>query len=226
MPRAQSRSTSSPNIEALKDELLLAMLPFVEELGWSDEAILAGAGELGMDESRALTLFPEGAAQLIAHFTQWADRTMVEALPPKKMEKLKIRDRIGTAVRTRLELLEDYKAAVGKAVAYEARPWHAPAALKSLYHTVDAIWIAAGDTSTDFNFYTKRMLLGGVYTSTLLFWLRDTSDGHEATWDFLAKRIENVMQFGKFTGRFKAGVGKATDTVKKAANKVRSHRAA
>lgn len=36
---------------------------------------------------------------------------------------------------------------------------------------VDDIWYWAGDRSTDFNWYTKRALLAGIYTSTgLLIW--------------------------------------------------------
>jgi len=226
MPRTKSSKSQTANIEALKDQLLLLILPFVGEMGWSEAAILAGAEDADIEESRALTLFPEGPGQLVAHFVSWADRAMLEALAKKKLEKLKVRERIATAVRTRLELLEEYKEAVGKAVAYEARPWHAPGALRSLYTTVDAIWVAAGDTSTDFNFYTKRMLLAGVYSSTLLYWLRDGSDGHEATWEFLARRIENVMQFGKFTGKLKEGVSQTKAKAEGLAQKVRNRRAA
>ena len=39
------------------------------------------------------------------------------------------------------------------------------------------MWRIAGDTSTDFNHYTKRMTLGAVYGSTLLVWLDDQSEG-------------------------------------------------
>ena len=73
-------------------------------------------------------------------------------------------------------------------------PLNAALGLKLLYRTVDAMWYAAGDTSTDFNFYTKRATLAGVYSSTLLYWLNDRSPGSEATWSFLDRRIDDVMK--------------------------------
>ena len=35
----------------------------------------------------------------------------------------------------------------------------------------------------------------------MLFWLGDTSDGHAATWEFVDRRIEDVMRFEKFKGK-------------------------
>ena len=67
---------------------------------------------------------------------------------------------------------------------------------------VDAIWYAAGDTSSDFNFYTKRATLAGVFSSTLFYWLNDRSEGDAATWAFLDRRIDDVMRFEKFKGQF------------------------
>ena len=63
------------------------------------------------------------------------------------------------------------------------------------------MWHAAGDTATDFNFYTKRMLLAGVHATTLMCWLNDDSPGREATWAFLDRRIANVMSIGRLKPR-------------------------
>ena len=94
------------------------------------------------------------------------------------------------------------EATARRALALLALPLNAPLGLKLLYRTVDAMWYAAGDTSADFNFYTKRATLAGVYSSTLLFWLNDRSPGDEATWAFLGRRIDNVMSFEKLKGQF------------------------
>jgi ubiquinone biosynthesis protein COQ9 len=82
-------------------------------------------------------------------------------------------------------------------------PMHAALGAKLLYRTVDAMWRAAGDTSTDFNFYTKRGILAGVYASTAMRWFNDTSADEKPTDEFLAARIENVMQFEKFKAKAK-----------------------
>jgi ubiquinone biosynthesis protein COQ9 len=90
---------------------------------------------------------------------------------------------------------------VRRALTLEALPQQGPRALKQLYRTVDAIWYAAGDTATDFNFYTKRMLLAGVYAATLLHWLDDKSEGFAATAAFLDRRISDVMKIQQAKGK-------------------------
>jgi ubiquinone biosynthesis protein COQ9 len=116
---------------------------------------------------------------------------------------MKIRLRIATAVKTRLMILKPHKEAARRAAALLSLPMHAALGAKLMYQTVDAMWRATGDTSTDFNFYTKRGILAGVYGSTAVRWFNDTSEDEKATDDFLAARIENVMQFEKFKAKAK-----------------------
>ena len=84
---------------------------------------------------------------------------------------------------------------------------YAPRAMKQVYRTVDAIWYAAGDTATDFNFYTKRMLLAGVYAATLLHWLDDKSEGFAGTAAFIDRRLADVMRIQQAKGQ----LGKLVD---------------
>ena len=86
-----------------------------------------------------------------------------------------------------------------------ALPLNAPDGAKMLWQTADRIWTLLGDTSEDFNWYTKRMTLSGVIGSTLLFWLGDDSHDTQATWDFLDRRIGDVMQFEKAKARVTGG---------------------
>src|SRR6185369_12054775 len=127
-----------------------------------------------------------------------ADERTVEGLENAGVAALKIRERIKLAVRFRIENTVGGKESVRRGLALLALPLNSPLGLKLLYRTVDAIWYAAGDTSTDFNFYTKRATLAGVFSSTLLYWLNDRSEGNEATWSFLDRRIDNVMRFEKW----------------------------
>ncbi len=126
---------------------------------------------------------------------------MIAALAERDLASMKIRQRIATAVRVRLEQNIEHREAIRLGLAHMASPRRAGEGLRWLYHTVDAMWRAAGDTATDFNFYTKRMLLAGVYTSTLVYWLDDHSQDCGDTWAFLDRRIEDVMQIQKFRGR-------------------------
>ncbi len=188
--------------DAARRRLLDATLAHVPFDGWTVAALRAGAADLDMDLADVQRLFPGGADEAVALFVAEADRAMEAELARRDLGNMKIRDRIATAVRVRLEQQAPHREAIRRALAVQALPQNGPGGLKSLYRTVDAMWRAAGDTATDFNFYTKRLLLSGVYVSTLMFWLNDKSDDLEATWAFLDRRIGDVMQIQKLRGRF------------------------
>ena len=105
------------------------------------------------------------------------------------------------AVRSRLERVQPHREAVRRGLAALALPQNTPLALKSLYRTVDAVWYGIGDTSTDWNFYSKRAILAGVYGATLLYWLDDRSEGQARTWDFLARRLDDAIAVPRALGQ-------------------------
>lgn len=197
--RAKGRGAESH--EDIRDRLLQATLPHVSFDGWGARALAAGAGDAGIDPAVAQNAFPGGGAELIGFFSAGIDRRMLESLGKQDLAAMKVRDRIALAVRTRLELLIPHREAVCRGVSFLALPLNAPVGLKCLYRTVDAIWYAAGDTATDYNFYSKRLLLSGVYSTTLLFWLNDSSEAFAATWAFLDRRIAEVLKVGGTLGR-------------------------
>ncbi|MFQ6018830.1 MAG: COQ9 family protein [Kiloniellaceae bacterium] len=188
-------------IEQTRRRLLKATLPHVAFDGWTGTALQAGAKDAGLDRAAALNAFPGGAAELIEFFSAEADRQMLARLETLDLPAMKVRERVVTAVRMRLTQLAPDREAVRRGLAFLALPQHAPLGVKCLYRTVDAIWYAAGDTSTDYNFYTKRLLLAGVYASTLMFWLNDRSEGNAETWSFLERRIAEVLKVGGRVGK-------------------------
>jgi ubiquinone biosynthesis protein COQ9 len=187
-----------------KDALLEALLPDVPFDGWSLAALRAGARSLGLGEAEAVALFPGGTADLVAWFSDWADRRMLAAISPLALDEMKVPQRIATAVGARFQVLEPHREAVRRALALLALPFNAPLGLRLLYNTVDAVWYAAGDASTDWNFYTKRGLLAGIYAATTLYWLEDRSPGGEATLAFLDRRLADVQVIPRATERLRA----------------------
>lgn len=184
-----------------RDALVEAMLAHVPFDGWSETALLAGAAKAGIPPDDARRAFPGGARSLLEYYAALADRRMVAALAAEDLAALRVRDRIARAVRLRLEQNAPHREAIRAALSALALPHNGPLALTLLYRTVDAIWAAIGDRSVDFNFYTKRALLGGVYLSTLLYWLSDTSDECADSWDFLDRRIDDVLALQRARGR-------------------------
>jgi len=188
----------------LRDRLADAMAAEASFDGWTRTALAAGARRLELQQGEADRLFPGGPIQVLTHLSQRADFRTVEDMEKEGVGALKIRDRIRGAVRIRLERHAGEREAVRRALALLSLPFNAGIALKLLYKTVDAMWYAAGDTSTDFNFYTKRATLAGVYSSTLLYWLNDRSTGAEATWAFLDRRIDDVMKIEKLKSQVRS----------------------
>jgi len=186
---------------AAKQKIVLAMLPDVPFEGWGRAALRNASAKLGHDDAETDALFPGGARDAVAVFSAWADAETEKALAKKKIETLKVRERIALGVKTRLDILAPHREAVRRMLAFLALPANLPLAAKLLYRTTDMIWYAAGDRSTDFSFYTKRGLLGGVYASTSLYWLDDKSEGGRKTSEFLARRINEVLQIPKIRGR-------------------------
>ncbi len=191
------------------DRILDAALPAVVFDGWTQATLENAAQTLGLDAFAVKRAFPDGVVDALALFHSRADARMVETLRRDyQLPTMKIRERITTAVMVRLRQQLPEREAVRRAAGFYALPWHTAAGLKALYATVDAMWREAGDTSTDYNFYTKRLMLAGVLKSTTGVWLEDGSNDLAETEAFLYRRIENVMQIEKAKAKLRDGVGK------------------
>jgi ubiquinone biosynthesis protein COQ9 len=194
-----------------RERLLLATLPHVAFDGWTRTAITQGAEDAGIDAIDADRLFPGGAAEMLGAFANWADRAMAARMAAEDIESMSVRDRIRFAVRARIEALAPYREAVRSGLSHFAFPPNAPSGAKMLYRTVDTMWYASGDRSADFSFYTKRGLLAGVFSATLVYWLDDDSEDNAATWGFLDRRIADVMRLQRMTGRLGRVAGALPD---------------
>lgn len=189
-------------ITETQQTILDASLPHIAFDGWSMRALNRGAEDAGLSPEDVRRVFPDGAIDALEFFTKRADDTMLETLQNEyALPEMKIRERIATAVMVRLRQHAENREAVRRGLAVYSMPWNAGRGMRSLYRTVDAMWHAAGDQSTDFNFYTKRILLSKVYMSTMYVWLDDHSDNLEETEAFLHRRISDVMQIEKLKAK-------------------------
>jgi ubiquinone biosynthesis protein COQ9 len=178
-------------------KLLQALLAHVPFDGWSQKALERAATDCSLSTTEAQGHFPRGTEDMLEAWLAAMDAELAVALDTQIFHSLKVREKITTAVRTRLERAEPHREAVRRAAALLAHPRFAALSARSLWRTADVMWRAAGDKATDFNHYSKRLILGGVYTATLLVWLQDDSDGRAETWGFLDRRIAGVLRFEK-----------------------------
>ena len=182
----------SPFAERERDRLIEAVLPDVAFDGWSRRALRVAAQRTGIPAGEAEALFPRGAPDMIAAFSRWADRQMLERLEHATAEPISLSRRVALALRLRFEVLLPWREAVRRALSVLAMPQNAPLGMRLLYDTVDQIWWGVGDGSTDFSFYTKRASLAAIQAAATLYWLDDRSPGCTETWAFIERRLADL----------------------------------
>ena len=200
-------SDPSP-LEQLRRRLALAVGENAVFDGWSRKAVDSAAGQLGIDPVQARLAMPKSQSGMIDLYIQEVDRALEAWFTPKRLQDKKIREKIRALVWKRLEIMGPAREAVRRGLAILAMPQNIPLALRISWRTADLMWRIAGDTSTDFNHYTKRMTLGAVYASTLLAWLDDRSEGWKDTAAFLDRRIDDVMRFEKLKAEWRGTSGR------------------
>ncbi|MBU8544915.1 MULTISPECIES: COQ9 family protein [Roseomonadaceae] len=178
-----------------RDQAIRATLPHVPALGWTRAALSAGLADLGRDPLEQDWLFPRGPAEAIEAWLDLADREMEARAAEEDLLSRKIPARIRRLILIRLEQAAPHREAVRRALAQQSLPWNLGSALRTVARTADSIWGAAGDTSADFSWYTRRATLAGVYGATLAFWMQDEEEGHPATIAFLDRRLAGLARF-------------------------------
>ena len=190
-------------LEQLRRRLALAVGENAMFDGWTAAAVDSAAAQLGIDPVQARLAMPKSQTGMIDLYIQEVDRALEARFTPDRMQGMKIREKIRALVWHRLETMDPAREAVRRALAILAMPHNLPLALRISWRSADLMWRIAGDSSSDFNHYTKRMTLGAVYGSTLLAWLDDQGEGRGETAAFLDRRIDDVMKFEKFKAQWR-----------------------
>jgi ubiquinone biosynthesis protein COQ9 len=190
-------STPSP-LENLRLKLALPVGEHAAFDGWARQAVDSAAAQVGADPAQARLAFPKDAAHMVDAYIQGVDAAMEAHFTPKKVAAMKVRERIRGLVWYRLEIMAPAREAVRTGLSILAMPQNLPLALRIGWRSADLMWRIAGDTATDYNHYSKRLILSGVYGSTLLAWLDDQSESWHETGAFLDRRLADVMRFEKW----------------------------
>lgn len=190
-------ATPTP-LESIRLKLALPVGENAAFDGWNEKAVESAASQIGIDPAQARLAFPKDAAHMVDAYILGVDAAMEAHFTPKKIAALKVRDRIRALIWYRLEMMAPAREAVRTGLSILAMPQNVPLALRIGWRSADLMWRVAGDTATDYNHYTKRLILSGVYASTLLNWLDDQSEGWMDTGAFLDRRLADVMRFEKW----------------------------
>jgi len=190
-------------ISTLRDQILLSALPMVQSKGWTWSIVEKAAVQCQFQDDLKIHLFPNGMADVVAHFSDYTDRRMMKKLESLPVASLRSKDKVRAAVLARYNILENNKEAIKASMGYWTHPAHVIQGQRVLWRTSDCIWNWAGDTATDYNRQTKRALLSSILMGTTMVWIGDDSDSHIVTQAFLDRRLENVMEFGRTIGTIK-----------------------
>ncbi|MDE8348159.1 MAG: COQ9 family protein [Acidocella sp.] len=192
--------------DAKRDELVEALLAQVPFDGWTSQALRHALISMGEPADDGPIYFPGGAGEMISAFCALADERMVAAAQAADLAAYRVPARVRAIIALRFEQNRPHKEAIRRAMSWLAVPTHLPLAVKLTADTVDAVWHAAGDTSADFNWYTKRGLLAAIYTPTLLYWLRDQSDEDAQSLAFLDRRLAGTGRITKLRRKIEGGL--------------------
>jgi ubiquinone biosynthesis protein COQ9 len=134
---------------------------------------------------------------MISAWIETIDADMAAALQQDVLAQMPIRERIRSLVQYRLDAITGLEEALRRALAIMAMPQNVASSLKMGWRSADIMWRLAGDVATDYNHYTKRTILAGIYSATLAVFVGDESEGKADTKAFLDRRIEGIMKFEK-----------------------------
>ena len=199
----------------IKDKIIISALKNINFDGWTKESIISGFESNKIKIDNYENIFPNGIIDTILHFADLSDRQMIEKFHETDKSSLKIPDKIKKLLLSRFTILNPNKEAVRKSMAILALPKNANHALKALYKTTDEIWRTVGDQSTDFSFYSKRVILAGVYSTTMMSWLGSIDPDLSKVDEFIDRRLNNVKLIGTITKPFKEKMKTPFDVVGK-----------
>ncbi|PHS24555.1 MAG: COQ9 family protein [Robiginitomaculum sp.] len=202
---------TQPHLDVIRAGLLAAMLERTAFEGWTSGVLAAAAKAASIDPGAVDLACPRGELDILAYWSAKLDEAMLAAMEAADMPAMRIRERVTFAVQARLEAIGEHnREAASRAAARLGRPDALLMGKQLIWQSADTIWRALGDTSTDYNYYTKRTILSAVLGATIMVWFEGDE---ERTKRFLGRRIENVMQFERFKGKVRKAVARWPDPV-------------
>lgn len=181
------------------NSVIRAMLVHVPFDGWTDKSLEVTQQDLGLSAEAMANMFPRGAISAVEAFVALSDQDMIRRFAECEVRPEGVTATIKTLILIRLEGAAPHREAVSRALQMLARPQHAPVAMRTLYRSIDCMWRIAGDRSVDFNFYSKRALLAGVYSTTLAYWIANPGADQEKLERFVSQRLKEVAFLPKIT---------------------------
>ncbi len=192
-----------------RNKILLRLLKNITEYEDFDDALLSTLSQLKINQDKFYDikqdLLPKGLSSLMKELNLIINQTIDKEQKPSRFKNYKINEKIKYFVIRRLMVFQNL---VDKRKFFKKilKPNLIISSNKTLFKIADEIWFLAGDKSTDYNYYTKRIILMNIYAITFSFFVFDNSKDLERTKKFLDKEISAVLKFGNLKNKLKKNI--------------------
>ncbi len=190
-----------------KENLMLSMVENVPFDGWTWNALYRGAddinffsnqGNINQDQKDYLKgIFDYDIVNIIENFNIYLDNKMLSKYKKKSAINLRLPDKVKNLLLFRFNSSLKFRESIRLSIGFMSIPRNSKNSLSMLYRTCDLIWKTSGDNSTNFTFYSKRLVLSGLYISTLFFWVNDNSPDLIETEKFIDRRLNEISNIGR-----------------------------
>ncbi len=143
--------------------------------------------------------FPNGNEDMLKFSLEEINQSLETNISKINIINLPLNKRIKKILMKRIEILNENNKFFKKTFYYLLLPQNAKILKKSLYNSVDTMWYLAGDNSTDFNFYTKRITLAGIYINAIFVLFNNNIVEAEINID---KNLKRISKLPKIKERF------------------------
>tara|TARA_B100001939_G_scaffold341868_1_gene352080 strand:+ start:305 stop:901 length:597 start_codon:yes stop_codon:yes gene_type:complete len=192
-----------------RNKILLRLLKNITEYEDFDDALLSTLSQLKINQDKFYDikqdLLPKGLSSLMKELNLIINQTIDKEQKPSRFKNYKINEKIKYFVIRRLMVFQNL---VDKRKFFKKilKPNLIVSSNKTLFKIADEIWFLAGDKSTDYNYYTKRIILMNIYAITFSFFVFDNSKDLERTKKFLDREISAVLKFGNLKNKLKKNI--------------------
>mgnify|MGYP001399308997 CR=1 FL=1 len=173
----------------------------VAEIGLNTNTLRDISLEHNLDINEVELLFPNGNSDLIKFILEELNINLENNCKKIDLIRLPIHKRIKRILLSKIDILEKEKKFYKKIFLNLLIPNKNISLPRQLYKSIDQIWFLAGDSSVDFNFYTKRLILSAIYTRTILFFFNN--DNRKELENILDKNLKRVSKIPKIKSSIK-----------------------
>lgn len=178
-----------------KEKILKNFLKICKNDGCNENSLKKSIKEAGFDEKLQEIIFENGVLDLIAFYFDSLDHKILAKVKKQSLSNLGISGKIQKLVAMKLELIaQDYEFFL-QIAKYLRNCQNLKFILKNSYQFADLIWYEIGDKSTDYNFYSKRLLLSKIYLKTLIFFTKNPEISEVK--QYFEQQIAKILQFAK-----------------------------